>query len=183
MPVESIHWHIDPPEFRDDVGALCEFGNVVLPLTENLLAPAFVRTDAKWPTKMIEDDRRIWKSPGKIGYLPHLRMVLPRFETQVAALQPAKTLAKLCRLIQICGRVGMRISYRGVWIKTARVPDAAKTRWGRSYMRLQDFFDGCSQGQIGETDYARSDPSLAVLPACTLCGDAVDKLSLTYRFQ
>jgi len=153
MPVESIHWHIDPSELRDDVGGLCEFGDVVLPLTENLGAPAFVRTDAKWTTKMIEDDRRIRKSLGKIGYLPHLRMVLPRFENQVEALQPAITLAKLCRLEQVRGGVGMRISYGRVWIKTARVPDPAKTRWSRSDMRLQYFFDGCSQGQIGETDF------------------------------
>ena len=94
MPVEAIHGHIDTAEFDDDVRALCEAGNIVLPLTENLGAFAFVGTDAERPTEMIKDNCSIGKGFSEVRHLPHLGMVLPCLETEVQTFQLGKALAK-----------------------------------------------------------------------------------------
>src|ERR1700761_8729025 len=77
----------------------------------------------------------------------------------------------------------MRISYRRVRVETARVPDSAEARRRRSYMRLQYFFDGGPESQIGETDYSRRNPRVAVLPARALRGDTIHEFGLAHRPQ
>ena len=61
--------------------------------------------------------------------------------------------------------------------------DAAKARRGGGDVRLQYFFDGGAQGEIGEADYTSRDASLTVSPTRALRGDAVDEFGLAHRLQ
>src|SRR5271156_481470 len=137
MPAESVHRHVDSTELDHDVGTSRELRDVLLPFAEYLGATAFVRTDSQRPAKMIEDKRRIRESFRECGHRRHLRMVLPRLEAEVERAQLGEALAKLRRLIQICGRIGMRVPHVGTRVIAARVADSTKPHGRRRDMSFQ----------------------------------------------
>src|ERR1700730_10714055 len=145
MPAESVYRHVDSPELDRDVGASGELRHVLLPLNEYLRAPAFVRTDSERSAKVIEDDRRIRECFRERCHHRHLRMVLPSLEGEAQLAQPGEAFAKLCRLVQIRRRVGVRIPDVGTLVEAAGVSDSAKARGSRRDMRLENRYDCASQ--------------------------------------
>src|SRR5579862_5143683 len=95
MPSKAVHRHVDSTEFDHDVRASREFGDVLLPFTEDLRALTFVRSDSQRSAKVIEDDRRIRECFRERSHHRHLRMVLPRLEAETQLAQLRKALAKL----------------------------------------------------------------------------------------
>src|ERR1700693_52144 len=168
MPAESVHRHVDSPEFDHDLGASREVRDVLLPFVEYLGAPAFVRTDSQRSAKMIEHDRRIRECFRERNHHRHLWMVLPRLEAETQLVHPGEALAKLRRLVQIRRWIGMRIPYVGARVEAAGVPDSAKARRSRRDMRLEHRYDRISQRQIREADDSCRYASVAVLPARAL---------------
>ncbi len=105
----------------------------------------------------------------------HLGMVLPSLETQTQTVQPGKALSKT-RSTRRDPRAGRYANCaRGVGSKppACRIP---RKRAGAAAMCASSTsFDRGSQGEIGEADDTRRDPSLAVSAARALRRDAVDE--------
>ena len=75
MPTKTTHWHSDPAQFDHNILTLGKIGNSTLPLGEDLVLLACVRTNPQRPTNVIKDNLRIGESLSKIYQVGKLGMV------------------------------------------------------------------------------------------------------------
>src|SRR5208282_4574930 len=180
MPSKTVHRHVDSTELGHDVRASRELRDVLLPFAEYLSTMSFIGTDSKRTAEVIENNRRVGERARECGHHRNLRMVLPGLEAEAQLAQLGKAFAETLRLVQILGRVGVRIPDLRTRVEAPGMTDAAKTRRSRRYVRLQYFLDRGAQRQIREAHDSRRDASLAVLSARALRRDAVDEFGLAH---
>src|SRR6266446_4515504 len=101
MPAKPIDFHIDPPKFGDNVGALCELRDGLAPRPENLVVFSRIGADAERAAEMVEDDRGVRESPRQVCQFSNLGMVAPAFETHLVAREMRISLAKSRVEIQV----------------------------------------------------------------------------------
>src|ERR1700739_2641950 len=94
VEVEPKRGHADAAELDIDVRAFGEFGDVLLPAGQDLLAAAAVGADAEDPADMGQDDRGAREGAGKGDRIGQLRVVLPGFEAEAERREPGKALAE-----------------------------------------------------------------------------------------
>src|SRR5260370_11352638 len=111
MPSDSVDRHVDPAELGRDVGTSREFRDIRFPALEDFRAPPFVRPDTERPAKVIEHDGRVREGSCKLSQAANLRMVIPRVEAEAELADSRKAVAKLPRLVEISGPVGVRVSH------------------------------------------------------------------------
>jgi hypothetical protein len=66
VKVEPERGHADAAELDIDVRTFGQFGDVLLPIGEDLLAAAAIGADSQYAADMVENDRGIGKGPGEI---------------------------------------------------------------------------------------------------------------------
>ena len=95
VPAEAIEFHIQAAELGDNVLAARQFSDVFLPCVENFFSVTLIRANTQRAAEMVEDDCSVRERLGQGRHFCDLRMIAPRFETELPGCQFREAFAEV----------------------------------------------------------------------------------------